>query len=79
MTPRDEARRGTPHTNRVIRRTLLKGGLALGAAGTAGLAGMAGLSSSAGGERHARAGDDTRPAGAAPTSMIGGCRTFRFS
>jgi phospholipase C len=41
-TPRDEAAR---HKNRVSRRTLLKGGLALGAAGTAG---SAGLSSSAG-------------------------------
>ncbi|HEY5383662.1 MAG TPA: alkaline phosphatase family protein [Acidimicrobiales bacterium] len=45
MTLRDEARRTKPHTNRVSRRTLLKGGLALGAAGTAG---WAGLSSSAG-------------------------------
>ena len=45
MTPRDEARHTKPHTDRVSRRTLLKGGLALGAAGTAGLAG---LSSSAG-------------------------------
>ena len=41
-TRRDQAAR---HTNRVSRRALLKGGLALGAAGTAGLAG---LSSSAG-------------------------------
>jgi phospholipase C len=48
MTPRDEARRATPQTNRVSRRTLLKGGLALGAAGAAGTAGLAGLSSSAG-------------------------------
>src|SRR5580700_6558727 len=41
----DETARGTRDTSRVSRRTLLKGGLALGAAGTAGLAG---LSSSAG-------------------------------
>ena len=41
----DEAARGARTSNRVSRRTLLKGGLALGAAGTAGLAG---LSSSAG-------------------------------
>jgi len=45
MTKRDEAARHDT-TRRVSRRTLLKGGLALGAAGTAGLAG---LSSSAGG------------------------------
>jgi phospholipase C len=45
-TPREKAAR--QNTSRVSRRTLLKGGLALGAAGTAGLAGMAGLSSSAG-------------------------------
>jgi len=43
-TPAD-ATRGARTANRVSRRTLLKGGLALGAAGTAGLAG---LSSSAG-------------------------------
>jgi phospholipase C len=48
MGARDEARRTRPDTNRVSRRTLLKGGLALGAAGAAGTAGLAGLSSSAG-------------------------------
>ena len=41
----DKTARGTRESSRVSRRTLLKGGLALGAAGTAG---MAGLSSSAG-------------------------------